>query len=150
MPLAPPGGFNLADVRDVADGHLLAAEHGAAGRRYILGGENRTLADFLQMLAITAGWRPRAMPTLPRWMLSALAELSELRSRFAGREPYPSRQGVRVNRYTWYVRSDRAVRELGYSQRSLEATLHDTYAWYTAQRRGQLHPVSRWWFRPAA
>jgi dihydroflavonol-4-reductase len=150
MPVAPPGGFNLADVRDVAEGHLLAAEHGAAGRRYILGGENHTLADFLQMLATAAGWRPRAMPTLPRWMLAGLAEISELRSRFTGREAFPSRQGVRVNRFTWYVRSDRAVRELGYSQRSLEATLRDTFAWYAAQCRGQLHPVSRWWFRPAA
>ena len=104
----------------------------------------------MQMLATAAGWRPRAMLTLPSWMLAGLAELSELRSRFTGREAYPSRQGARVNRYTWYVRSDRAVRELGYSQRPLAETLRDTFAWYEALRRGPLRPVSRWWFRPAA
>src|SRR5262245_52201231 len=47
---AAPGGFSLADVRDVAAGHLLAAQHGASGRRYLLAGANHTLHDFLKML----------------------------------------------------------------------------------------------------
>ena len=42
MPLHFGGGNNYVDVRDVAAGHLLAAEHGRAGERYILGGTNLT------------------------------------------------------------------------------------------------------------
>jgi dihydroflavonol-4-reductase len=150
IPAAPPGGFNLVDVRDVAAGHLLAAEHGVAGRRYILGGKNHFLADFLRLLAIAAGWRPRAVPTVPRWLLAAVAELSELRARFTGKEPYPSRQGARMHRYCWFVRSDRAERELGFEARPLAATLRDTHAWYAADGLGQVSVVNRWWLRAAA
>src|SRR5439155_20560421 len=62
LPLAAPGGYNLVDVRDVAVGHLLAAEHGQSGQRYILGGENLRIQDFLRRLATVAGLRPRAGP----------------------------------------------------------------------------------------
>jgi dihydroflavonol-4-reductase len=62
IPLASGGGLNVVDVRDVARGHLLAAEHGRAGHRYILGGENRTFRSFLAKLAAVAGMRPRALP----------------------------------------------------------------------------------------
>jgi dihydroflavonol-4-reductase len=150
VPVAPPGGFNLVDVRDAATGHLLAAEHGVAGRRYILGGNNSTLGGFLQMLAAAAGWRPRAVPTLPRWVMSAMAEWCELRSRFTGREAYPSRQAARLHRYYWFVRSDRAERELGYCARPLAATVRDTYVWYSARGLRSPRGVNRWWLRPAA
>jgi dihydroflavonol-4-reductase len=150
VPFAPPGGFNLADVRDVAIGHLLAAERGVAGRRYILGGEDHSLAGFLRMLAAAAGWRPRAVPTVPSWLVTLAAELSELRARWTGKEPYPSRQGARLHRYYWFVRSERAMRELGYDPRPLEATLRDTYGWYWVRGLGRPRGVNRWWLRPAA
>ena len=150
IPVAPPGGYNLADVRDVATGHLLAAEHGVTGRRYILGGENHTVATFLQLLAAAAGWRPRAFAVLPQWMMRAMAECCELRSRFTRREAYPSRQGARLLRYFWYVRSDRAARELGYSPRPLVATIEDTHSWHVAQGISPLHGIAKWWLRPAA
>jgi dihydroflavonol-4-reductase len=50
IPVVPRGGFNCADVRDVAVGHLLAAERGQPGRRYILGGENRSLLELVRDL----------------------------------------------------------------------------------------------------
>jgi dihydroflavonol-4-reductase len=150
IPVAPPGGFNLVDVRDVATGHLLAAERGIAGRRYILGGENLSLAEFMRMLAMSAGWRPRAVPTVPRWLVTAVAELSELRARVTRQEPYPSRQGARMHRYCWFVRSARAEGELGYTARPLAATLWDAYAWYAANGLGKVLGINRWWLRPAA
>src|SRR5581483_6062342 len=125
VPAAPPGGGNLVDVRDVAAGHLLAAERGRAGRRYILGGENHTLTDFFRLLAATAGWRPRALPTLPWWALAAVAEVAEGQARLTGRVPFPARQTGRMHRYCWFVRSDRAACELGYAPRPLAATLRD-------------------------
>jgi dihydroflavonol-4-reductase len=150
VPISPPGGFNFADVRDVALGHLLAAEHGAAGRRYILGGENCTLAQFLQMLAAAAGWRPRPVPTIPPWLFAALAECAEIRAWLTGREAYPSRQAARLHRYRWYVRSDRAIRDLGYTARPLPMTLSDTFAWYAAGGLGMPRGINRWWLRSAA
>lgn len=130
VPLAPPGGVNLVDARDVALGHLLAAELGRRGQRYILGGENRSYAELMGELAAAAGWPRRWRPTLPCWLLTCLAGLNELRSRFTGREPYPSLAHARVSRYRWYYRSDKAADELGYRPRPLAETLRDAYSWY--------------------
>ena len=150
LPFAPSGGFNFVDVRDAAAGHLLAAEHGLAARRYVLGGENHTLREFMQQLALAADMRPRALPRLPRWVLYGLARLSESRAWLTGREPYPALQHVRLNRYCWYVSSSRAERELGYASRPLKETLRDTFEWFRANRPFSLRGLNRWWMRPAA
>ena len=146
---ATPGGFSLADVRDVAAGHLLAAQHGVSGRRYILGGANHTLHELLTMLAQVAGYSPRALPILPSWSQALLAGISELRSRLNGREPYPSFGHVRLNRYFWYANSDRAAAELGYRRRPLLESLRDTYEWFRSAAVIKLSKFSRWWLRPA-
>lgn len=148
--VTPPGGFNLVDVRDVAAGHLLAAEHGQPGRRYILGGENRTLAEFTHLLARTAGWQPRGLPRLPRCLMRAVAGLAHLRSWWTRREPYPSMQAARIHQHVWFCRSDRAMRELGYRSRPLEQSLAETYAWYTAQGLAGPRGFNGWWLRTAA
>jgi dihydroflavonol-4-reductase len=98
-PLAPPGGLNLVDVRDVAIGHLLAAEEGQRGRRYILGGENLTYSEFLRQMADVAGMRPRLLPRIPQSLFWLGALLGELRGRLRGKEPYPSLSHARLNRY---------------------------------------------------
>lgn len=147
--LTPPGGFSLVDVRDVARGHLLAAEHGQAGRRYVLGGENHTFRRFLFLLAQAAGLSPRMLPHVPWWTLRALAGLSECRAQLTRKEPYPSFQHVWLNRYYWFVNSDRAMRELGYHYRPLAACLHDTYRWHLASGDIGLRGLNRWLMRPA-
>jgi dihydroflavonol-4-reductase len=149
VPFTPPGGFNLVDVRDVARGHLLAAEHGQAGRRYILGGENHTHASFLTLLAATAGYRPRAQPRFPPWALDLLASLSEGWAWLTGREPCPSRQHACLQRYHWFYSSGRAERELGYRARPLVQTLAETWSWYAPSGCLPLRGINRWWMRPA-
>jgi dihydroflavonol-4-reductase len=148
LPVAPPGGFSLVDVRDVATGHLLAAEYGQRSRRYILGGTNLSLHEFLQLLVRAAGLRPRALPRLPMWILRLASVVAEGRARVTGREPYPSFQHVRLNQWYWYVRSDRARDELGFRSRALAETLADTYRWYSVAGRVPLRGVRRWWMRP--
>jgi dihydroflavonol-4-reductase len=152
VPLAPPGGINLADVRDVADGHLLAAEHGEPGRRYILGGDNLLWSDLMGLMSLVAGLRPRAVPRLPGWVLTAMAALGEARAFVTRAEPYPSRQHARMHRYCWFYRSDRAARELGYRCRSAGEALADAHRWF-ATSAGKLPPhalrgLNRWWMRP--
>ncbi len=145
LPLSPPGGVNLVDVRDAAHGHLLAAEHGQAGRRYILGGENRTFAEFMAVLAEVVGFRPRVTPVLPYWGLTALAGCSEFRSWLTRRHPYPSIQHARLNRYCWFYRSDRAVEELGYTIRPLAESLADTFDWFSSRKPLTTRGAGRWW-----
>ena len=148
LPIAPPGGLNLVDVRDVARGHLLAAEHGRSGRRYILGGENRTFTEFMAALADAVGFRPRATPVLPYWGMSALAGCGEFRSWLTRRHPYPSMQHARLNRYHWFYRSDRARPELGYTSRPLAESLADTFRWYSTRKTLKPRGAGRWWMRP--
>ncbi len=148
LPLALQEDLNLVDVRDVALGHLLAAERGVAGRRYILGGENRTFPDFMATLAAAAGLRPRAIPRVPWWCLAAAATLAEGRSRVTRRAPYPSLQLARMNRYYWFYQSDRAARELGFQPRPLAQSLDETHRWCGSVSRLTVRGFSRWWMRP--
>ncbi len=130
VPLLPPGGLNFVDVRDVAQGHLLAAVKGKSGRRYILSGANLTLAEFFRGLAEVRGLSSRWWFQIPGWLLTAIAGCAELRAHFVGREPYPSLQQARVNRYYWYYSSDRARTELGYQARPFRETVWDAHQWY--------------------
>lgn len=150
VPMAPPGGLNLVDVRDVAIGHLLAAENGVSGRRYILGGENHRFPSFLHLLAHVAHCRPRALPRIPWLFLAGVASLAELRSKITGREPYPSLGHVRLNSRFWFGDSSRATAELGYHFRPLLNALHDAYDWHQSRERIVARGISRWWLRPAA
>jgi dihydroflavonol-4-reductase len=147
LPLAPPGGFNLVDVRDVACGHLLAAEHGQPGRRYILGGENHSFAILLRMLASVAGMRPRAFPRFGLAGFAVMAFLAEGRARLLGKEANPSFAHLRLNRHFWYCSSDRASRELGHSARSARESLTDAFAWHREQSNLQIRGLARWWMR---
>lgn len=148
MIVAAPGGFNLADVRDVAAGHLLAAQRGQSGRRYILGGEDHMFRAFIQMLATVAGLQPRALPTVPVSLLRLASIVAERRARWTGREPYPSLQHVRLSQLRWFVSSARAQTELGYQPRPLTQTVADTFQWFRGAGRLSLRGLSRWWMRP--
>lgn len=151
---APPGGINAVDVRDAAAGHLLAAERGVPGRRYVLGGENVRFAELFAMLARAGGLRRRLLPELgsalsPR-VLCGLAAVAELNYRLTGREPFPSFELVRMNRLCWFVSSARAAAELGYRSRPLADTLADSFAWHAARTRVAPRGLNRLWLRPAA
>lgn len=148
--LVPPGGFNFADVRDVARGHLLAAEKGQPGRRYILAGENHTLSSFFDLLARVAGLRPRGLVPLPAALFTLIAAIMEARARLRCRPAFPSLQQVRLHGRHWFYRRDRAGRELGYRPRPLVETLLDAYRWHQAGGLPAVRGLPRWWLRPAA
>lgn len=148
VPVVGPGGLNLVDVRDVARGHLLAAERGQSGRRYILGGENLSMREFTLRLAIAAGWRPRAYPRIPLWLLHVLAQCAELRAALTEKEPYPSRQHVELNSYHWFASSARARRELGFNARCVQESLNDAYRWHQSRTAISLRGLKAWWMRP--
>ncbi len=150
LPVLPPGGYSLADVRDVARGHLLAAEKGRAARRYILAGENLDWPELARRLAIAAGFRPRLTPTIPAWGMRAMASLGELRAQFTKREPYPSIQQARLQQFRWFYDSTRARDELGYHVRPLAETLDEMFRSVQLDKPIKLKGFNRWYFRPAA
>jgi dihydroflavonol-4-reductase len=127
--MIPPGGINCVDVRDVAIGHLLAAEKGQRGHRYILGGENLTMAQVIHMLAPAGGLKPAWQPQVPPWLFGAFASFAEFRGWLRKREPYPSMQSYRLSRLNWYYSSELARAELGYQARPFAETLNDMHGW---------------------
>jgi dihydroflavonol-4-reductase len=136
MPAYVDTGLNLVHVDDVAEGHFLALDHGTAGERYILGGEDVSLQ---QMLADIAAMTGRRAPTvrLPRWPLYPVAHLMEAVARRTGREPFVTVDGLDMSRYRMYFSSDKARRVLGYQPRGYREGLHDALAWFRGA--GYLH-----------
>ncbi len=129
MPAYVDTGLNVAPVEDVAAGHLLAAEKGRAGERYILGGRNMTLKQILDALAPIAG-RPAPRVKLPHAVALAAGYADEFFARVAGREPKIPVEGVKMSRHRMFVESDKAERELGYAKTSVEAALKRAVRWY--------------------
>jgi dihydroflavonol-4-reductase len=131
MPGYVDTGLNIVHVDDVAFGHLLAAEHGAIGERYILGGENLTLAEILAEVAAAVGRRP-PMLKIPYAAILPIAVGAELVARVTGREPFVTLDGARMSRKKMYFSSARAMRELGYAPRPARQAIADAVAWFGA------------------
>ena len=130
MPAYVDTGLNLAPVEDVAAGHLLAADKGRTGERYILGARNMTLKQILDTLALIAG-RPAPHIRLPHAIALAAGYADEFFSRMSGREPRIPIEGVKMSRHRMFVESDKAERELGYTHTSVETALERAVRWYT-------------------
>jgi dihydroflavonol-4-reductase len=129
MPAYVDTGLNLVPVEDAAAGHLLAAERGRVGERYILGGRNLTLKEILSMLAaITGHAAPRLR--LPHAVALAAAYGDQVVSRVLGREPQIPLEGVRMARHKMFVDCSKAVRELGFVAGSVEEALERAVRWY--------------------
>ena len=129
MPAYVDTGLNVAAVEDVAAGHLLAAEKGRIGERYILGARNMTLKQILDALAAITG-RPAPRVRLPHAIALVAGYADEFYSRLTGREPQIPVEGVKMSRHKMFVESDKATRELGYKPGKVEAALERAVRWY--------------------
>lgn len=122
-------GLNLVDVRDVAEGHLLAAERGAPGEKYILGAENLTLREIFDRLATIAGRRaprfrlPIALPLAFAAVLTGLARLT-------GRPPRVPLDGVRMARKSMFFEARKATDRLGFSPSPVDQALARAVRWF--------------------
>jgi dihydroflavonol-4-reductase len=129
-----PGGMNIVDVEDVAEGHLLAAEKGRIGERYILGGEDLTFQELFTLVCQLGG---RAPPTLEVAYPVALAAayLDEgLLSRILRRPPNIPIVGVKLARHRMFFDSSKAQRELGYTFSPATAAIHKAVLWFRFKR----------------
>ena len=129
MPGYVETGLNIVHVDDVAAGELLAAEHGEIGERYILGGENLSLAEILGHVARAAGRRPPHLK-VPYGVALAAAAAGEAAARITGREPFATLDSVRMSRKKMYFSSAKAMRVLGYRPRPARAAIEDAVAWF--------------------
>jgi dihydroflavonol-4-reductase len=124
-------GLNIAHVRDVARGHILAAERGRIGERYVLGAVNLSLLDIFRALAGLTGLpAPRfRVPYALAWIAAAGMEGV---ARLRGGAPAVPLTAVRMARKRMFFSADKAVRELGLPQTPAERALGDAVEWFLA------------------
>jgi dihydroflavonol-4-reductase len=131
MPAFIDTGLNLVDVRNAAEAHLLAAERGRPGERYIVGCENLTLAGILEKLAgLTGREAPRVR--LPYAVAYAAGVVTTGWARVTGRPPRAPLDAVRMARKKMWVSHDKARRELGFSPAPVDAALGRAVEWFRA------------------
>jgi dihydroflavonol-4-reductase len=131
LPAYVKTGMNLVDVRDVAEGHLLAAAKGRVGERYILGNRDMTLKEILDTLARLTGL-PAPWIALPHWIPWAAAAVDTFVSPLLGREPRVPLESVKMSMHMMFFDPGKAVRELGLPQTPVEEALSRAVAWFRA------------------
>ena len=117
------------DVRDVARGHLLAAERGLAGERYLLGARNMTLQEILAMIGSLSGRKPPRV-RLPYAVAYGFAALETGLSRVTGREPRAPLEAVRMARKKMFVSCEKAEAELKFRPGSVQGALRRAIEWF--------------------
>jgi dihydroflavonol-4-reductase len=129
MPGYVETGLNFVGVEDCAAGHLLVAEKGKIGERYLLGGENLTLKQVLELLARLTGL-PAPSFKIPHAMALGVAYAETAFSRLIGREPQIPVEGVKIAQHLMFVECQRAQQELGFEPEPVAAALGRAVRWY--------------------
>jgi dihydroflavonol-4-reductase len=129
MPAYVDTGLNIVHVDDVAAGHLLAYERGKPGERYILGGQDMSLREILQMIARLEGRSPPRV-RLPYAVVLPIAYVAEGFAWLSGRSGRITLEGVRMSRKKMFFSSAKAARELGYRSRPPRQAFEDAIRWY--------------------
>jgi dihydroflavonol-4-reductase len=122
-------GLNLVDVRDVAQGHLLAAQKGKVGEKYILGNRNMSLEEIFTTLAEISGL-PAPKLEIPHWLPMGVAAVETTFCRLTGFEPRVPLESVKLSRHKMYFDGSKAVRELGMPQTPVEEALRRAVDWF--------------------
>jgi dihydroflavonol-4-reductase len=131
MPAFVDTGLNLVHVDDVAAGHLAAARLGVPGERYILGGDDFTLQQILELVAEHVGRRASTI-RLPHWSVYPLAVGAEAIAMLTKREPRVTLDGLRMSKKHMYFSSRKAQRELQYRWRDPRLAVAAAVDWFKA------------------
>ena len=129
MPAYVETGLNFVHVDDVAEGHFQALEKGKNGEKYILGGENMSFKNFLDLIAEQANV-PKVNIKIPSKPLYPFAFLNEILAFFMKNyEPMLTINGLRMSEKKMYFSSEKAKKELGYRPRNVKNAIKDCVNW---------------------
>ena len=128
IPARVVGGYDFVDVRDVAEGHILAAGKGRTGERYILSGEWISIDGIMEEISKVT------KAPLPRWQVpvglaSAIAKLLSSYSMITGAKVLLIQDSISTLRSNSLISSEKARRELGYTSRPVRESIRDTVKW---------------------
>jgi dihydroflavonol-4-reductase len=132
LKILPPGTVPINHVTEVARAHIAAAERGAAGDNYLLGGEIVPIARIFREMANLIGAELRA-PVMPPIVFKGIARIAAVVSAFTGKEPDMSREMADILCRRNTLATDKAERELAYKPRQLHQCLQDSYSWLKSE-----------------
>ena len=123
------GGYNFVDVRDVANGVVLAAEKGKNGECYILAGHKVSVKELMKKIeAVTKVKMPRFK--IARWFAYATGFLSEIYYKIVKQKPLFTSYAVYTLGTNCNFSNEKAEKELGYTIRPIDETIKDTVDWF--------------------
>ena len=133
IPMLARTGLNFVDVRQCALGHLLAMVRGRPAERYLLGGTNLWLGEFLQKLEPFGRYRTPRWHS-PHWLSYATACVSETLARFStDAQPFVTRESVQMSRGPHFSSNEKAERELRYETVAIADAIRDAVADFAAR-----------------
>jgi dihydroflavonol-4-reductase len=131
LPAYIKGGYDFVDVRDVAEGAILAAEKGKPGQCYILSNQTYQIGELLEILRKLTG--KRRIPRLPTWMAEVSLPFIQAIAKLRKKRPLYTKYSLFTLQTKQRFSHDKATRELGYHPRDLVTTLKDTVSWLQPQ-----------------
>lgn len=126
---APPGGMGIVSAQATGEGHVLAAERGRTGERYILNGENVPHRTLMTLAAEVTGGRAPWI-TIPRGLMAPLATLVDLLNRVRRSTPLVDGSQLHLSMRDMYFDGSKAERELGFTGGSAQASVVEAWKWY--------------------
>ncbi len=122
------GGYDYVDVRDVALGHIAAAERGKRGETYLLSGEYISVLEIFKELQIITGIKyPRFK--MPYWMLRMSLVFTPTFYKLTKQKPLFTRYSVQTLRSNADISNAKARRELGFNPRPVRESIRDHFKW---------------------
>jgi len=132
--ISTDGAFDFVDVRDVAEGHILAAASGRSGEGYLLSGTQVTVRDYRQMVQQAAGIRSHEI-RVPGWFMKFIAPMAEFFYRLTRTRPRITKYAIETLQSNSKITCLKAETELGYRRRPLCETVADTVQWWRENRK---------------
>lgn len=123
------GAYDFVDVRDVAEGLILACENGKNGESYILSGEQITVHELLLELEKITGMKAPSFK-VPLGIVKAASRISPLYYKLTGKEPLFTSYSIEVINSNSKISSAKARNELGYSPRPIKKSIKDSVEWF--------------------
>lgn len=132
-------GLNFVDAGDTGLGHLLAAERGRVGERYILGCENLTMEELLNRLARLSG-KKAPSTKIPYAVAYAAGVITTGWANLTGVEPVAPLEGVKMARKKMFASHEKARRELGFDPGPVDEALQKAIGWFRSQNAVNFGP----------
>ena len=123
------GAYDFVDVRDVAAGHILAAERGKTGEYYILSGQKVTMDELMTILEEITGI-PGPKYKLPLWFAKIIATFMPIYYKLSNIKPHFTPYSLNTVQSNSDISHDKATRELGYKGRPVRDSIKDTIEWF--------------------